>query len=45
MPTFDASPYLKMHYLVDDFTEPWMEPDTQATLDFISRRARGQRPR
>jgi pimeloyl-ACP methyl ester carboxylesterase len=28
MPTFDASPDLRMHYLVDDFTDPWTEPDT-----------------
>jgi 3-oxoadipate enol-lactonase len=32
MPTFQASPDLKMHYLVDDFTEPWMEPDTVLLL-------------
>src|SRR5262245_10654378 len=28
MPTFDASPDLRMHYLVDDFTDPWTAPDT-----------------
>src|SRR5256712_11475722 len=28
MPTFQASPDLRMHYLVDDFTEPWMEAET-----------------
>src|SRR2546429_2290472 len=28
MPTFEASADLRMHYLVDDFTEPWTEPET-----------------
>jgi 3-oxoadipate enol-lactonase len=28
MPTFDASPDLRMHYVVDDFTDPWAEPET-----------------
>jgi 3-oxoadipate enol-lactonase len=28
MATFDAAPDLKMHYLVDDFTDPWTEPET-----------------
>jgi 3-oxoadipate enol-lactonase len=28
MPPFDASPDLRMHYLVDDFTDPWTEPET-----------------
>jgi 3-oxoadipate enol-lactonase len=28
MPTFDASPDLRMHYLVDDFTDPWTQPET-----------------
>ena len=28
MPTFEASPGAQLHYLVDDFTEPWTEPDT-----------------
>ena len=28
MPTFAASPDLQMHYLVDDFTDPWTEPET-----------------
>jgi 3-oxoadipate enol-lactonase len=27
MPTFDASPDLRMHYLVDDFTDPWTTPE------------------
>ena len=27
MPTFEASADLRMHYLVDDFTEPWSEPE------------------
>src|SRR2546427_10317726 len=28
MPTFQASPDLRMHYLVDDFTEPWTATET-----------------
>ena len=28
MPTFAASSDLTMHYLVDDFTEPWTKPET-----------------
>lgn len=28
MPTFQVSPELEMHYRVDDFTDPWTEPDT-----------------
>jgi len=28
MPTFQASRDLQLHYLVDDFTEPWTEPKT-----------------
>jgi len=28
MPTFKAPLDLDMHYLVDDFTDPWTEPDT-----------------
>jgi 3-oxoadipate enol-lactonase len=28
MPTFDASPDLRMHYVVDDFTDPWAAPET-----------------
>src|SRR2546426_10575453 len=28
MPTFQASPDLRMHYLVDDFTEPWTTTET-----------------
>jgi 3-oxoadipate enol-lactonase len=28
MPTFEASAELRLHYLVDDFTEPWIEPET-----------------
>jgi 3-oxoadipate enol-lactonase len=32
MPTFDASPDLRMHYLVDDFTDPWTEPDPLVLL-------------
>jgi pimeloyl-ACP methyl ester carboxylesterase len=28
MPTFETSPGVHLHYLVDDFTEPWGEPAT-----------------
>jgi len=28
MPTFAASPDAQLHYLVDDFTEPWTQPET-----------------
>jgi 3-oxoadipate enol-lactonase len=28
MPTFRPSPDLDMHYQVDDFTDPWLEPET-----------------
>jgi 3-oxoadipate enol-lactonase len=28
MPTFETSPGVKLHYEVDDFTDPWTEPDT-----------------
>ena len=28
MPTFDVSPDARLHYLVDDFTEPWRQPET-----------------
>jgi 3-oxoadipate enol-lactonase len=28
MPTFQASADLQLHYLVDDFTDPWTEPET-----------------
>jgi 3-oxoadipate enol-lactonase len=28
MPTFAVSPDAQLHYLVDDFTEPWAQPDT-----------------
>ena len=28
MPTVAASPDLRLHYLVDDFTDPWTEPET-----------------
>ena len=28
MPTFETSPDVRLHYLVDDFTEPWQEPTT-----------------
>src|SRR2546422_761432 len=32
MPTFQASPDLRMHYLVDDFTEPWTTTETTLLL-------------
>jgi pimeloyl-ACP methyl ester carboxylesterase len=32
MPTFDASSDLRLHYLVDDFTDPWTEPETIVLL-------------
>ena len=28
MPTFQASPDLAMHYEIDDFTDPWRDPET-----------------
>jgi hypothetical protein len=28
MATFEAAPDLQMHYRVDDFTDPWTEPET-----------------
>src|SRR6195256_6332784 len=28
MPTLRGSPDLEMHYLVDDFTDPWTQPQT-----------------
>jgi 3-oxoadipate enol-lactonase len=28
MPTFETAPGVHLHYLVDDFTEPWREPAT-----------------
>lgn len=28
MPTFEAAPGAQLHYLVDDFTDPWREPET-----------------
>lgn len=28
MPFFTSTPDLKMHYRVDDFTDPWTQPDT-----------------
>lgn len=32
MPTFGASPDLQLHYRVDDFTDPWTEPETIVLL-------------
>jgi len=32
MPTFAASADLQMHYLVDDFTDPWTRPETLLLL-------------
>src|SRR5512134_1277276 len=28
MPTVRLAPHLEMHYLVDDYTDPWCEPET-----------------
>jgi pimeloyl-ACP methyl ester carboxylesterase len=28
MPTFETSPGVKLHYEVDDFTDPWTKPET-----------------
>src|SRR5689334_1017264 len=28
MPVMNVSPALQMHYLVDDFTDPWTTPET-----------------
>jgi len=28
MPTFEVTPGTRLHYLVDDFTEPWRKPET-----------------
>ena len=28
MPNFRPSPDLDMHYEVDDFTDPWLQPET-----------------
>ena len=32
MPTFETSPGVHLHYLVDDFTEPWRQPATIVLL-------------
>ncbi len=32
MPTFKASADLELHYLVDDFTDPWTRPETVVLL-------------
>src|SRR3982750_2550217 len=32
MPSLQIPPDLDLHYLVDDFTEPWREPSTILTL-------------
>lgn len=32
MPTFEVAPDARLHYLVDDFTEPWREPETVLML-------------
>ena len=41
MPVFDKAPDLAMHYLVDDFTDPWRAPETVLLLhgNFESGRA------
>jgi hypothetical protein len=28
VPTFEPSADVRLHHLVDDFTEPWLTPDT-----------------
>src|SRR3989441_10930005 len=33
MPTFQTSPDLRLHYLVDDFTEPWTATETILLFD------------
>jgi len=46
MPTARIAADLEMHYLVDDYTDPWRDPETilllhgnceSETLDFITR--------
>src|SRR5256886_16536429 len=32
MPTFHIPPNLDMHYVVDDYTDPWRTPDTIVML-------------
>ncbi len=32
MPTFQASPGVELHYLVDDYTDPWRKPQTVLLL-------------
>ena len=32
MPTFQLSPGTELHYMVDEFTEPWTEPETIVLL-------------
>jgi 3-oxoadipate enol-lactonase len=32
MPTFQPTPDLRMHYEVDDFTDPWSKPETVLLL-------------
>ena len=32
MPSFRPSPDLEMHYVVDDFTDPWTQPETVLML-------------
>ena len=32
MPTFEAANGVRLHYLVDDFTDPWREPETVLLL-------------
>src|ERR1700755_2087709 len=32
MPSFRPSPDLEMHYVVDDFIDPWQQPETVLTL-------------
>jgi sulfite oxidase len=37
MPTFRPSPDLDMHYEVDDFTDPWLKPETILALEMNGR--------
>ena len=32
MPTVRLTPDLEMHYLIDDFTDPWREPEAMLLL-------------
>ena len=36
MPTLRIDPQLEMHYRIDDFTDPWTEPETIVLLHGLS---------